>query len=271
MPEPMYSLQDLQYLMQRLRDPQDGCHWDKEQTFASIVPHTLEESYELADAIARNDMAHIKEELGDVLFQVIFYSQLGAEQQAFSLEDVIHQLTAKLIRRHPHVFPSGELHSRAGQQQQQTEQVKASWEAIKQQERQQKQQHSLLADVPLALPALNRAAKLQKRAAKVGFDWNDISKVIDKLHEELAELEQAQQGGDKAEIESELGDILFCCVNLARHLQVNPESALRSTNRKFERRFAYIEQQLHSRQQAIADSSLELLESLWLEAKQQLG
>ena len=271
MAEPRYTLSDLQTLMQRLRDPKDGCPWDRAQSFDSIVPHTLEEAYELVDAIAQKDMQHIKEELGDVLFQVIFYSQLAEEQQAFSLDEVIHDLTAKLIRRHPHVFPSGDLHSRAGQQNTLSQQVKQNWEAIKQQERQQKQQHGLLADVPLALPALNRASKLQKRAAKVGFDWDDINKVIEKLHEELAELEQAQQVGDRAEIEAELGDILFCCVNLARHLDVSPESALRATNQKFERRFGYIEQQLQAREQNIADAELAALEALWLEAKRHLG
>ena len=257
--------------MSRLRDPKDGCPWDIAQTFATIVPHTLEESYELADAIAKNDLPHIKEELGDVLFQVIFYSQLGKEQQAFDFDQVVSELTAKLLRRHPHVFPAGTLQSRVGEQQTATAQVKETWEAIKSQERQDKSQHSVLDDVPLALPALPRAAKLQKRAARVGFDWPELEPVINKLHEELQELNEATQTGDQQLIEAEMGDILFCCVNLARHLQVNPESALRKTNHKFEQRFRYIEEQVQQTGREMADLPLAELDALWDKAKAELG
>ncbi|MGK0440382.1 MAG: ATP diphosphatase [Pseudohongiellaceae bacterium] len=271
MSEPIYSIEDLQYLMARLRDPKDGCPWDKEQSFKTIVPHTLEESYELADAIAKGDMDHIKEELGDVLFQVIFYSQLGKEQCAFQFDDVVSDLTSKLVRRHPHVFPKGTLQSRVGEQNTSTKDIKETWETIKSQERQDKSQHSVLDDVPLALPALNRAAKLQKRAARVGFDWPTIEPVIAKLHEELGELMEAQKACDTAAIESEMGDVLFCCVNLARHVQVNPESALRSTNQKFEQRFRYIEQQLQQQGVAIENTGLDELDKLWDEAKLELN
>lgn len=266
-----YDLDDLKLLMSRLRDPIDGCPWDKEQSFETIVPHTLEESYELADAISKGDMQHIKEELGDVLFQVIFYSQLGKEQQAFDLNDVISELTAKLIRRHPHVFPEGTLESRAGEQKAENAQIKQAWETIKSQERQDKDQLSVLDDIPLALPALNRAGKLQKRAARVGFDWPEITPVLDKLQEEIIELEQARLQSDVVAIESELGDILFCCVNLARHLKINPETALRSTNQKFERRFKYIEQQCQEQGKRLEDTPLEELDRLWDQAKKHLS
>ena len=266
-----YSLQDLKYLMSRLRDPKDGCPWDKEQSFETIVPHTLEECYELIDAITHSDMQHMKEELGDVLFQVVFYSQLAQEQGAFDLDSVISELTAKLIRRHPHVFPEGTLNSRAGIQTAANEHIKETWESIKSQERQVKQQHSVLDDVPLALPALNRANKLQKRAARVGFDWSNISSVFDKLQEEIAELQEARQQEDFSAMESELGDVLFSCVNLARHLNINPESALRGTNQRFEKRFRYIEQHCMKQGSSVENTSLDELDALWSEAKKALA
>ena len=196
---------------------------------------------------------------------------MGSEQGAFNFAQVVSELTAKLLRRHPHVFPDGSLNSRAGDQQTQTAQVKETWEAIKSQEREAKAQHSVLDDVPLALPALPRAAKLQKRAARVGFDWPTIEPVIEKLHEELNELSVAQQQGDIEQVEAELGDVLFSCVNLARHLKVNPETALRRTNHKFEQRFRYIEQQVEARGLTLSQLNIDELDQLWDEAKQFLA
>lgn len=264
-------MKDLLYLMSRLRDPQDGCPWDRAQDFRSVVPHTIEESYELADAIERGDFQQIKEELGDVLFQVIFYAQLGDELNQFSFPDIVTTLVDKLVRRHPHVFPGGELRARVGEQTTQTEQVKQSWEAIKAQERERKQQPGILDDIPIALPALSRAMKLQKRASQVGFDWSALDGVIEKLKEEIDELQEAHSApltSDKQQaIELELGDILFCCVNLARHLSVDPEAALRRSNGKFDARFRYIEQQLAEQGLSPQDASLVQMDDLWDEAK----
>ncbi len=263
-----YSLDDLLYLMRRLRDPQDGCPWDRAQDFASIVPHTIEESYELADAIAKQDYQHIREELGDVLFQVIFYAQLGTEQQQFEFGDIVTGLVAKLLRRHPHVFPDGSLHSRAGQQTTATPEVKQAWEAIKSSERKDKQQHGILDDVPVSLPALTRANKLQKRAARSGFDWQHTDDVLNKLREELAELADARQQRDEAAVQHEMGDILFCCVNLARRLGVEPETALRGCNQRFENRFRYIEERLREQGSSPEQASLDEMDALWDQAKQ---
>ena len=265
--EQRYALSDLLAVMARLRDPQHGCPWDVRQNFASIAPHTLEECYELVDAIERGDFPQLREELGDVLFQVIFYAQLGREQGLFDFDELVHNLVAKLLRRHPHVFPSGDLHGRAQTDGVAVEQVNRNWERIKQQERSEKSQHSVLDDVPLALPALSRAAKLQKRAARVGFDWQSWRDVIVKMDEEQAELLEAVESGDRARIEDELGDLLFSCVNLARFLDIDPETALRAGNRKFERRFAYIEQTLAAVGRHPQDAALAEMEALWIEAK----
>lgn len=262
-----YSLNDLLYLMQRLRDPHDGCPWDKEQDFATIVPHTIEESYELADAIERGDMQQVREELGDVLFQVVFYSQLGQENDQFTFNQVVSSLVEKLLRRHPHVFPSGELQSRSGDEVVSKQQVKSSWEAIKSEERKNKRQPGVLDDIPVALPALTRAGKLQKRAARTGFDWSNIADVLQKLNEEVAELTEAIGRQQPDAIELEIGDVLFSCVNLARHLQIDPETALRRTNSKFEARFRYIEQRAHERETALEQMSLQQMDQLWDEAK----
>ena len=262
-----YSLEDLLYVMSRLRDPEDGCPWDRSQDFASIAPHTIEESYELADAIAQNDLQQIKEELGDVLFQVIFYAQLGKEQGAFDFNALVSALVEKLLRRHPHVFPSGTLNSRAGQASQDTEAIKATWEAIKSSERRAKKQTGVLDDVPLALPALTRAEKLQKRASQVGFDWDIIDEVLGQLEKEMVELQEAREHQSEAHIAEELGDVLFCSVNLARHLKVDPEEALRGANQKFENRFRYIEQALKAMQLSPSEASLEQMDKLWDEAK----
>jgi ATP diphosphatase len=269
----MYSLEDLLHLMARLRDPQYGCPWDLKQTYQTIVPHTLEEAYEVADAIERGDFDHLQGELGDLLFQVVYYSQLAREEGRFEFDGVVDSITRKLIRRHPHVFPTGDLYGSLDIPRLDEEQVKQRWEAIKAEERAEKsqapEQLSLLDDVPGALPALSRAAKLQKRAAQVGFDWPDALPVIDKVREELDEVLEAMADNDSAAIADEVGDLLFVVVNLARHLKVDPETALRGANSKFERRFRFIEQVLRDTHRPIEDCTLEELDALWGEAKRQ--
>ena len=269
----MYSLQDLLNLMARLRDPQFGCPWDVKQHYASIVPHTLEEAYEVADAIERGDFDHLQGELGDLLFQVVYYSQLAREEGRFEFSGVIDSITRKLIRRHPHVFPTGDLYAPRDVPRLNEEQVKQRWEEIKAEERAEKsvapQQLSLLDDVPAALPALSRSAKLQKRAGQVGFDWPDALAVLDKVREELDEVLEAMSENDPQAVAEEIGDLLFSVVNLARHLKVDPETALRGANGKFERRFRFIEQALRDTLRPIQDCTLEELDALWGEAKRQ--
>jgi ATP diphosphatase len=259
--------------MARLRDPQHGCPWDIKQTYASIVPHTLEEAYEVADAIERGDLDHLQGELGDLLFQVVYYSQLAREEGRFEFAGVVDGITRKLIRRHPHVFPTGDLYAPPDMPRLSEEQVKQRWEEIKAEERAEAakapEQLSLLDDVPATLPALSRAAKLQKRAAGVGFDWPAALPVVDKVREELDEVLEAMASGDQAAISDELGDLLFSVVNLARHLKVDPENALRGANRKFERRFRFIEQALRDTHRPIEDCTLEDLDALWGDAKRQ--
>lgn len=262
-----YAITDLLEVMARLRDPARGCPWDLQQSFASIAPHTLEECYELVDAIERGDFAQIRDELGDVLFQVIFYAQLGREQDRFDFGDIVHNIVEKLLRRHPHVFPSGRLSDADVRSEIGVEQVGANWERIKQEERAGKNQTSVLDDVPVALPALSRALKLQKRAARVGFDWNDWHDVLAKMDEEKAELQAAIAENDPDKIADEMGDLFFCCVNLARFLDVDPESALRASNRKFEQRFGYIERTLAAQGRELERTSLAEMEALWVEAK----
>jgi ATP diphosphatase len=269
----MYNLEDLLHLMARLRDPQFGCPWDIKQTYASIVPHTLEEAYEVADAIERGDFDHLQGELGDLLFQVVYYSQLAREEGRFEFEGVVDSITRKLIRRHPHVFPTGDLYAPLETPHLDEAQVKQRWEEIKAEERAAKsdvpEQLSLLDDVPGALPALSRAAKLQKRTAQVGFDWPDALPVVDKVREELDEVLEAMADNDAPAIADEVGDLLFAVVNLARHLKVDPESALRAANTKFERRFRFIEQALRQTHRPIENCTLEELDALWGEAKRQ--
>lgn len=273
----MYTLEDLLTLMARLRDPQYGCPWDIKQTYASIVLHTIEEAYEVADAIERGDLDHLQGELGDLLFQVVYYSQLAREEGRFEFAGVVDAITRKLIRRHPHVFPTGDLYApldlpldlpRLSE-----EQVKQRWEEIKAQERAENaaapEQLSLLDDVPATLPSLSRAAKLQKRAATVGFDWPAPLPVLDKVREELDEVLEAMASGEHEAVADEIGDLLFSVVNLARHLKVDPENALRGANRKFERRFRFIEQALRDNHRPIEDCTLEDLDALWSEAKRQ--
>jgi ATP diphosphatase len=266
-----YSLDDLLHLMARLRDPQHGCPWDLKQSYATIVPYTLEEAYEVADAIERGDFDHLPGELGDLLFQVVYYSQLAREEGRFEFAQVVDGITRKLVRRHPHVFPDGDLYGAPDMARLEEAAIKQRWEEIKAEERAEKaaapQQLSLLDDVPQALPALSRAAKLQKRAAQVGFDWPEALPVVDKLREELDEVLEAMSENDAEAIAEEVGDLLFVAVNLARHLKVDPETALRAANNKFERRFHYIEQALRDAGRPIENCSLEELDALWGEAK----
>jgi len=248
-------------IMAALRDPVAGCPWDREQTFASIAPYTVEEAYEVADAVERGDMSELKEELGDLLLQVVFHARMAQEAGAFAFEDVAQAICDKMIRRHPHVFGQA-AHRDAAQQ-------TAAWEAIKAQERAAKPKAaaSVLDGVALSLPGLTRAAKLTARAARVGFDWNGPGQVIEKLHEELAELEVEIAAGDLDKTRDELGDLLFVCANLARKLDVEPEDALRAANAKFTRRFHAIEAALAADGRAPAQSDLAEMDALWDAAK----
>lgn len=274
--KPGSAMEDLLVLMARLRDPQHGCPWDIKQSYDTIAPSTIEEAYEVADAIERKDYEHLKEELGDLLFQVVFYAQLGREDGRFDFDDIARGITAKLIRRHPHVFPNGDLHGRVEASTIVNEaDVKTQWEAIKQTEREDKGLHSVLADVTVALPAIQRAHKLQQRAAGTGFDWPNVAAVIDKVQEELGELKEAiaesamASDANKDEVEHELGDLLFSIVNLARHLRIDAETALRGCNRRFVERFNYMERKLEAQRRSLDDADLAELDSLWEEAKQQ--
>ena len=261
-----YGIEDLRYLMRRLRDPKSGCPWDLKQNFQSLTSHTIEEAYEVVDAIEQDDMSHLSEELGDLLFQIIFYSQLAEEQSQFSFDDIITTITQKLIRRHPHVFPEGTIESsRVSLADAEIVEIKRVWEEIKRLERTDKGAGKTLDDIPLALPALNRALKLQKRAANVGFDWSDIKPVIEKINEEVIELEVEIKRGDKVRMADELGDLLFSCVNLARHLKLDPETSLRGANEKFKRRFESME--LLAGKTKIEDHSADQLELLWGKVK----
>jgi len=262
---PSRDIATLIAIMAALRTPGTGCPWDLEQNFATIAPYTLEEAYEVADAIARGDLDDLREELGDLLLQVVFHARMAQEQGAFDFADVVETLTAKLIRRHPHVF---------GDEVGQTpEAVKGLWERIKAQEKAQKARRhepepgGALAGVPVGLPALTRALKLQNKAGRVGFDWNDPLAVLAKIREEATEIEEAIATGNAAEAGAEVGDLLFAVVNLARHLDADPEAVLRATNRKFERRFGAIERALAERGRTPAASSLAEMDALWDEAK----
>jgi nucleoside triphosphate diphosphatase len=270
MSESRYSLPDLLRVMQRLRDPQSGCPWDLAQDFRSIAPSTLEEGYELVHAIEHDDYGHVAEELGDVLFQVVFYAQLGQERDLFSFDTVVNTLVEKLIRRHPHVFHAGDIEGVATERVTVGE-VKESWEAIKQVERNERNLAGVLADVPLALPALSRAQKIQKRAAGVNFDWADAPSVLDKLQEELLELQAAMSADQRSAVRDELGDVLFTCVNLARHLGLDAEASLRQSTEKFERRFRQMEASAARQGNDLASLSAAQLDQLWVVAKHALG
>ena len=266
-----YKLDDLIELMARLRDPLDGCPWDLQQNYQSIVPSTIEEAYEVADAIERGNYADLRDELGDLMFQTVFYSQLASEEGLFDLEEVISTLVAKLVRRHPHVFPDGTLDSRKGglvsSSDVDEQKIKENWEEIKRKERLNKGQLSVLDDIPLNLPALSRAQKTQKRAASLGFDWQNAEQVLPKIDEELAELREAMDQQDKEAVEEELGDLLFSCVNLGRKLKLDSEQVLRKAERKFEYRFKNMEQDIDSKGFLIKDLSIEQLETFWQKAK----
>ncbi|MCQ1057512.1 nucleoside triphosphate pyrophosphohydrolase [Photobacterium sp. DNB23_23_1] len=262
MSENKAPIEQLVEIMSTLRDPQQGCPWDLKQTFASIVPHTLEEAYEVADAIEQQNWDDVREELGDLLFQVIFYSQLGKEQGLFDFDDVVRGINEKLTRRHPHVFANTEFANEA--------EINANWEAEKAKERSVKgEDSSVLANIPQAMPALIRADKIQKRCAKHGFDWDTLGPVVDKVHEEIEEVmeEVIQVSPDQSKIEEEVGDLLFAVANFSRHVQVKPEVALKKANQKFERRFREVEKTVLERGKRIDDCSLEYLDAIWDEVK----
>lgn len=256
-------------LMEKLRHPEHGCRWDLKQSMQSLTSHTVEEVYEVVDAVEQGDPDKVCDELGDLLFQIVFYAQIASEQALFSFDDIAHRVHAKLLRRHPHVFPDGTLESFGlARGHVAPDQVEVNWESIKNAERGLTETDgnavSVLDDVPRALPALDRARKLQKRAASIGFDWTGISPVFDKLQEEIDELQKAVTDSDTEAVEAELGDVLFTCVNLSRHLKVNAESALRGSNKRFEQRFRYVEKR--ARQED--DTSPEQLELWWESSKQ---
>ncbi|MCA1804227.1 MAG: nucleoside triphosphate pyrophosphohydrolase [Xanthomonadaceae bacterium] len=261
-PPPVEGIQRLLDIMARLRDPDGGCPWDREQDFASIAPYTIEEAYEVAEAIAHGDPEELRDELGDLLFQVVFHARMAGECGWFGFDDVVEAICDKMIRRHPHVFADAEV----ADAREQTE----AWEAMKAHERARKQQDSsVLAGVSLALPGLTRARKLQARAARIGFDWPEQSGVLAKVHEELREVEQALESGTTEAIEEELGDLLFAVVNLARHREVDPEAAVRAANSKFTRRFQRMEQCAKESGNDLSGLGLEAMDALWERAKRE--
>jgi len=260
--KPSRNIARLIEIMAALRTPGSGCPWDLEQSFETIAPYTLEEAYEVADAIAKRDLAHLREELGDLLLQVVFHARMAQEQGAFDFGDVVEGITTKLIRRHPHVFADEEGRT--------AEAVKGLWERIKAEERAgrgEATETGALAGVPVALPALTRALKLQNKAGHVGFDWNDVRAILAKIREETDEIEAALDDDDQSHAATEVGDLLFAAVNLARHLGVDPESVLRGTNLKFERRFRSIERALAARGRTPQEATLAEMDALWNEAK----
>lgn len=271
MSETQFDLENLIYLMQRLREPETGCPWDIKQNYLSITPSTIEEAYEVVDAIEHEDYDHLREELGDLLFQVIFYCQLANEDGRYNFYDVVDGLTAKLVRRHPHVFPDGTLESRRNTAEAlDDKKIKASWENIKQSERKEKGKAGVFDDVPKSLPGLTRAAKLQKRAAKLGFDWEDRVDVLEKVEEEAGELREAFSSGNDSAIEEELADLMFSCVNLARHMGKDADALMRQANLKFEHRFSNVvaSMEVKSKETGQEKFSIEELESFWQASKQ---
>ncbi len=254
------KFQKLVEIMARLRAP-GGCPWDREQTFDTIKPYTIEETYEVLDAIDRRDWAHLSEELGDLLLQCVFFAQMAAEENLFRIDDSLDAINDKLIRRHPHIFAGAVADS--------AEDVKKRWDEIKAEEKKKQGDGDklLLEGVSRALPALVEAQQIASRAAGAGFDWDHVDRVFDKMQEELDELARARQSGDQAAVEDEMGDLLFVLVNVARFLKVDPEQALRRTNAKFRQRFGYVETQLRERGKRLPDSNLDEMEALWQEAK----
>lgn len=259
----MSAIAQLLEIMAQLRDPESGCPWDRRQTFQSLVPHTLEEAYEVADAVDRQNPPDLCDELGDLLLQVVFYSRIAEEQGLFDFHRVVANLCDKLVRRHPHVFSGVEYDSEAERKQ--------AWERIKRDEQEvggnDKPVGGILDDVPVTLPALIQAEKIQTRAARHGFDWPEVEPVFAKVEEELEELREAWQSGDRAHIREEVGDLLFVAVNLARHLEIHPETALRESNRKFACRFRYMETCLEQQGRTVTETPLAELDALWDEAK----
>ena len=255
------QLRALIEVMAKLRDPIDGCAWDLQQDHASIAPYTIEEAYEVQDAIEKNDMQALREELGDLLLQVIFQARIGEEKGHFDFADIAESITDKMIRRHPHIFGDHEYRT--------AEEQRQAWEDIKAEERQSKNETRLLDDVATTLPAMMRAFKLQKRAARVGFDWPNSRQVLDKVKEELAEVEAelTPQQIDKNRLKDEIGDVLFSVINLARKLEIDPEDALKSTNIKFTNRFNYVEETIVSNGNNVKDATLDEMEDLWQQAK----
>lgn len=254
------NIQRLLTIMSRLRDPETGCPWDLKQSYATIVPYTLEEAYEVADAIAREDFAELKDELGDLLFQVVFYAQLAKEEGRFGFDDCVAAICDKLERRHPHVF--GDIQTADGED---AEAVLKNWEALKSNERKASGQHSVLDNIPQAMPALSRANKLQKRCATVGFDWPTVEGCWDKVKEEILEVEQTAAGSP--ELAEELGDLMFALVNVVRKHKLDPEAVLRAANNKFERRFRAVEQALSEQGKSPQQSNLDEMEALWQQVK----
>ncbi|OLP56937.1 nucleoside triphosphate pyrophosphohydrolase [Rhizobium rhizosphaerae] len=269
---PARDISGLIAIMRALRDPETGCPWDIVQTFASIKPYTIEEAYEVADAIDREDLDDLREELGDLLLQVVFHARMAEEQGAFSFGDVVEAITAKMIRRHPHVFARSAADT--------PESVKRQWDAIKQEEKAERAERraarglppepakSHLTPVKAHGPALIEALELQKRAATVGFDWADPAPILDKIEEEIGELREALAAGRQDKVADELGDLIFALVNLGRHVAADPEEALRGTNRKFRKRFSYIEHELSAAGETLDAASLDRMEALWQAAKQ---
>lgn len=271
---PSRDIQGLLDIMAALRTPGSGCPWDLEQNFATIAPYTIEEAYEVADAITRNDMSDLCDELGDLLLQVVFHARMAEEQGAFSFADVVEAITRKMIRRHPHVFTDHVFDDKDGRLN--ASDVKVSWDRIKAEEKaeraarrpqQETATSSLLSGIKAGQPALTRAMELQRKASSVGFDWNDPRAVLHKIREEADEIEAALDRKDADELTSETGDLLFALVNLARHVGTDPDQALRVTNAKFERRFGYIEQTLAAQGRSLESASLEEMDALWDEAK----
>ncbi|KMW73490.1 nucleoside triphosphate hydrolase [Photorhabdus luminescens subsp. luminescens] len=259
----MTGIKRLLEIMAQLRHPQQGCPWDKQQTFKTIAPYTLEETYEVIDAIERGDFSDLKEELGDLLFQVVFYAEMGKEQQLFDFDDICHAISDKLERRHPHIF---------GQQQDINSDVAINgWEKRKAQERAQKDLHSVLDDIPASLPALMKAYKIQKRCAAVGFDWDTLGPVLDKVYEEIDEvMDEAHQAVvDQQHLEEEIGDLLFAVVNLSRHLGYKPEIALQKACNKFDNRFREVEKLILNQGHTLEAATLEEMEQMWQQVKKQ--
>jgi nucleoside triphosphate diphosphatase len=266
---PSRDVKRLIEIMAALRTPKTGCPWDLEQNFATIAPYTIEEAYEVADAIARDDLDDLRDELGDLLLQVVFHARMAEEEKAFDFGDVVTAITDKLIRRHPHVF--GDAAGPATH-----EQIRGTWDVIKKQEKaeraardpqREQAESTLLASVKAGVPALTRAYELQKKVATVGFDWREPAPVVDKIREETGEIEAALASGERGKIAEEIGDLMFTAINLARVSGIDPESALRATNAKFERRFAYVEKRIVAQDRKLEDVSLEEMDKLWDEAK----